>query len=159
MRSVGRGPNRNLLNAADAVAIAVAADLEVTVVTVARAPGVTQEVVVVAIVVSAIADSSDAVVKLGSAVVRGDHAALVVTELGRVSVNVDRGWALGDGGHQLALVVRLDGVDCGNGYGTVVISPAILVHSNVWVVGLEADATVVEDVPHAVVFPAALAAE
>ena len=159
MRSVGRGPNRDLLNAADAVAIAVAADLEVTVVTVARAPGVTQEIVVVAIVVSAVANSSDAMIKLGSAVVRGDHAALVVTELGRVSVDVDRGWALGDSGHQLVLVVRLDGVDRGNGDGAVVIGPAILGLSDLSVVALEADATVVEDVPHAVVFPAALAAE
>lgn len=159
MRSVGRGPNRDLLHTADTVAIAIAADLEVTVVTVARAPGVTQEVVVVAIVVSAVANSSDAMIKLGSAVVGGDHAALVVTELGRVGVDVDRGWALGNSGHQLVLVVRLDGVDRGNGDGAVVISPAILGLCNVRVVCFEADATVVKDVPHAVVFPATLAAE
>ena len=82
MRSVGRGPNRDFLDAADTIAIAIATDLEVAVVTVARAPGVTQEVVVVSVVVSAVTDSSDAMIKLGSAVVRGDHAALVVTELG-----------------------------------------------------------------------------
>ena len=89
MRSVGRGPNRDLLHTADTVAIAIAADLEVTIVTVARAPRVTQEVVVVAIVISAVANSCDAMIKLCSAVVRGDHAALVVTELSRVGVDVD----------------------------------------------------------------------
>ena len=89
MRSVGRGPNRDFLDAADTIAVAIATNLEVAVITVARAPGVTQEVVVVSIVVSAVANSSDAMIKLGSAVGRGDHTAAVVTELGRVGIDVD----------------------------------------------------------------------
>ena len=159
MRSVGRGPNRDLLDAADTVSIAIAANLEVTIVTPLLAPRVANQIVIDTVLIGTVANAGDGMVELGSAVAGSDHTGFVVSELGRIGIDSDRDWTFGESSHELGLVIGLDRVDCGHRYWAIVVSEAELIHGDVWVVLLKADATIVKDVPHAVVLPTSTASE
>jgi len=88
-RSVGGGPDGDLLDTADTVAVAIAANLKVAAVAPGGAPRVANKIIVLAVVVGAVAHSCDGVIELGAAVVRRNDARFVVTELGRIGIDGD----------------------------------------------------------------------
>ena len=91
--SVGVRVDRDLLDATDSVAVTIATNLEVTVVTPGASPRVTHEVVVNSALIGTETDSGDRMVKLGTAVLRSDHSSTVVTEVVAICIHGDRNGA------------------------------------------------------------------
>jgi len=97
----------------------------------------------------------------GSAAGRiSDDTPSVLSENERGSGDRNRGDTVGDGRHQSILAVRFDRVDSFDLDWATIVSEARAVRLGViGVVSLKRNTTVVENVPHAVVLPATVAAE
>lgn len=158
MSSSSDGVNRFLLNTAETSALSVSADLDVSFETPVGTPGVSHEVVVAEVGVSAVADSGDGVVHDVAALVGGHNTTGVVVEDNLLSVKGDGDDLLGDSGLKLGLTEGENLVVGSELSDTAGFSSASLVDSGVGVVSQGADAIVTFDVCEAPSLPATVAA-
>jgi hypothetical protein len=126
-------------------------DHDVTFVTPRCTPGVSDDVVVLTVLLS-VSDSGDGVIEVGSALGGVEDTLSVTLEGSGVSFYSDGDWSSGDGSHELRGRVFLDGVDLRyvDKWGSFLLASARLsVSGGVWVGGFT-NLTVLGNVVHTV---------
>ena len=106
--SVGGWVDGDLLDTADTLS-SDGSDLDVSLVSPGSSPGVSNKVVLLA-VLGSITNSGDGVVELGSAEAGVQNTGLVLLEDGSVGLNGDGNWLLGNGGLELVNRLSWDGL-------------------------------------------------